>query len=395
MDKVKYLIIGGGMAGDSAVRGIRSLDPNGSICLITDEAVGPYNRPALSKGLWAGKSIEKIWRKTEKLNVELVISTRVESLDPVDKTVKTDKDEYITFEKALLATGATPRMFPFAGEMVNYFRYLKDYQDLRDLASRKDEFVIIGGGFIGSELAASLSGFGKKVNIIFPENWLNQRIFPAEVSAHLHDVFNQHGINILSGISVAGIEEKSGKKIVNIKKADGEIFDLSADGVIAGLGVIPNTILAEQSNLPTGNGITVDSTFRTAHPDIYAAGDVANFPDTYLFKNRRVEHEDHANASGVLAGKNMAGANESYAYLPYFYSDLFDIGYEAVGELDSSLEVTLDWVEPFKKGVFYYKRNGTVVGVLLWNTWGKLDQARAIISENKVSNKSELIGRIQ
>lgn len=395
MDKVKYLIIGGGMAGDSAVRGIRSLDPNGSICLITDEAVGPYNRPALSKGLWAGKSIEKIWRKTEKLNVELVISTRVESLDPVDKTVKTDKDEYITFEKALLATGATPRMFPFAGEMVNYFRYLKDYQDLRDLASRKDEFVIIGGGFIGSELAASLSGFGKKVNIIFPENWLNQRIFPAEVSAHLHDVFNQHGINILSGISVAGIEEKSGKKIVNIKRADGEILDLSADGVIAGLGVIPNTILAEQSNLPTGNGITVDSTFRTAHPDIYAAGDVANFPDTFLFKNRRVEHEDHANASGVLAGKNMAGANESYAYLPYFYSDLFDIGYEAVGELDSSLEVTLDWVEPFKKGVFYYQRNGTVVGVLLWNTWGKLDQARAIISENKVSNKSELIGRIQ
>lgn len=395
MDKVKYLIIGGGMAGDSAVRGIRSLDPNGSICLITDEAVGPYNRPALSKGLWAGKSIEKIWRKTEKLNVELVISTRVESLDPVDKTVKTDKDEYITFEKALLATGATPRMFPFAGEMVNYFRYLKDYQDLRDLASRKDEFVIIGGGFIGSELAASLSGFGKKVNIIFPENWLNQRIFPAEVSAHLHDVFNQHGINILSGISVAGIEEKSGKKIVNIKRADGEILDLSADGVIAGLGVIPNTILAEQSNLPTGNGITVDSTFRTAHPDIYAAGDVANFPDTFLFKNRRVEHEDHANASGVLAGKNMAGANESYAYLPYFYSDLFDIGYEAVGELDSSLEVTLDWVEPFKKGVFYYQRNGTVVGVLLWNTWGKLDQARSIISENKVSNKSELIGRIQ
>ncbi len=395
MDKVKYLIIGGGMAGDSAVRGIRSLDPNGSICLITDEAVGPYNRPALSKGLWAGKSIEKIWRKTEKLNVELVISTRVESLDPVDKTVKTDKDEYITFEKALLATGATPRMFPFAGEMVNYFRYLKDYQDLRDLASRKDEFVIIGGGFIGSELAASLSGFGKKVNIIFPENWLNQRIFPAEVSAHLHEVFDQHGINILSGISVAGIEEKSGKKIVNIKKADGEILDLSADGVIAGLGVIPNTILAEQSNLPTGNGITVDSTFRTAHPDIYAAGDVANFPDTFLFKNRRVEHEDHANASGFLAGKNMAGANESYAYLPYFYSDLFDIGYEAVGELDSSLEVTLDWVEPFKKGVFYYQRNGTVVGVLLWNTWGKLDQARAIISENKVSNKSELIGRIQ
>jgi len=394
MEKVKYLIVGGGMAGDSAVRGIRSLDPTGSICLITEEAVGPYNRPPLSKGLWAGKSIEKIWRKTEKLNVDLVISTRVENINPADKSVKTDKGEIITFEKALLATGATPRRFPFAGELVNYFRFYKDYEDLRELASKKDEFVIIGGGFIGSELAASLSGLGKKVSIIFPENWLNQRIFPAEVSQYLHDVFDQHGINILTGISIADIEEKSGKKVVTIKKADGELFDLSADGVIAGLGVIPNTTLAEQSNLPTGNGITVDSTFRTAHPDIYAAGDVANFPDTFLFKNRRVEHEDHANASGVLAGKNMAGANETYTHLPYFYSDLFDIGYEAVGDLDSSLEVTLDWVEPFKKGVFYYQRDAKVVGVLLWNTWGKLDQARAIIAENKGANKSDLIGRI-
>ncbi len=122
MEKVKYLIVGGGMAGDSAVRGIRSLDPTGSICLITEEAVGPYNRPPLSKGLWAGKSIEKIWRKTEKLNVDLVISTRVENINPAEKSVKTDKGEIITFEKALLATGATPRRFPFAGELVNYFR---------------------------------------------------------------------------------------------------------------------------------------------------------------------------------------------------------------------------------------------------------------------------------
>jgi NADPH-dependent 2,4-dienoyl-CoA reductase/sulfur reductase-like enzyme len=394
MEKVKYLIVGGGMAGDSAVRGIRSLDPTGSICLITEESVGPYNRPPLSKGLWAGKSIEKIWRKTEKLNVDLAISTRVENINPADKCVKTDKGEIITYEKALLATGATPRRFSFAGELVNYFRNFKDYEDLRELTSKKDEFVIIGGGFIGSELAASLSGLGKKVSIIFPENWLNQRIFPAEVSAHLHEVFDQHGINILTGISIADIEEKSGKNVVTIKKADGDILSLSADGVIAGLGVIPNTALAEKSNLPTGNGITVDSTFRTAHPDIYAAGDVANFPDTFLFKNRRVEHEDHANASGILAGKNMAGANESYAYLPYFYSDLFDIGYEAVGDLDSSLEVTLDWVEPFKKGVFYYQRDAKVVGVLLWNTWGRLDPARAIVAENKGTNKSELIGRI-
>ena len=395
MKKVNYLIVGGGMSADSAVRGIRSLDTNGSICLISEEPVGPYNRPPLSKGLWAGKSIDKIWRKTEKQNVELILSTRVEELNPSDKSARTDKGELIHFEKALLATGTTPRKFPFAGNLVNYFRYLHDYENLRELTTTRDEFVIIGGGFIGSELAASLANLGKKVSIIFPEIWLNQRIFPAEISTHLHQVFDQHGINILTGISIGGIEEKAGKKVVSVKKAEGEILELSADGVIAGLGVIPNITLAEKANLPTGNGITVDSSFRTVHPDIFASGDVANFPDSFLFKNRRVEHEDHANASGMLAGKNMAGENQSYTHLPYFYSDLFDIGYEAVGDLDSSLEVTIDWEEPFKKGVFYYQRDTKVVGVLLWNNWSKLDQARTLIAENKVIPKSDLIGRIK
>ncbi len=394
MKKYKYLIVGGGMSADSAVRGIRSIDSAGSICLVSEESVSPYNRPPLSKGLWKGKSIEKIWRRTEKQNVDLELSSRIIKVDPANKIAFTSQNEEISFDKALLATGADPRRFPFAKNLVNYYRYLSDYENLRKLTETKQDFVIIGGGFIGSELAASLADLGKKVWIIFPEQFLNQRIFIPEISSHLQDIFHQHGIEILTGISIADIEAVSDKTIVRIMKANEELAIISADGVIAGLGVIPNTTLAQEAGLPTDNGIKVDSFFRTGHADIYASGDVANYPDPILMKNRRVEHEDHANASGMLAGRNMAGADESYQYLPYFYSDLFEIGYEAVGELDSSLDVTIDWSEPYKKGVFYYRRDSIVVGILLWNLWGKLDSARAIIAEKKPLARNDLTGMI-
>jgi 3-phenylpropionate/trans-cinnamate dioxygenase ferredoxin reductase subunit len=394
MKKVKYLIIGGGMSADSAVRGIRSLDPVGSICLISNENVGPYNRPPLSKGLWKGKTIDKIWRKTEKQNIDLTLSTHATRLDPANKSVQLNTGEEITFEKALLATGATPRKFPYAENSVNYFRYLSDYENLRSLTNSKEEFVIIGGGFIGSELAASLAGLGKSVTITFPEKWLCQRIFPAEIGSYLRDVFQENGIRIISEISIEGIDTVTSKSIVHIKNGQGQISDLSTDGLIAGLGVVPNISLAQDAGLSTENGIKVDPHFRTDQADIFASGDVANYFDPILKKNRRVEHEDHANATGMLAGRNMAGSDESYVYLPYFYSDLFDIGYEAVGDLDASLEVTIDWQEPYKKGVFYYQRDSHVVGILLWNFWGQLEKARTIIAEGQELTKNELPGLI-
>lgn len=382
------------MTADSAVRGIRASDSAGSICMVSNESVEPYNRPPLSKGLWHGKSIEKIWRKTEKQNIDLLLNSSAVRLDPKLKVAETDKNETIGYEKVLLATGASPRRFPFHTGEVNYFRYLKDYEALRSLADKKDDFTIIGGGFIGSELAASLSQLGKKVKIIFPEKWMGQRIYPVEISSYLHDLFKQHDVEIMTGISVSGIEDQGEKKVVHISKPDGSPLDILADGVIAGLGVIPETKLAQEAGLAVENGIKVNEFFQTAHPDIYAAGDVANYPDSILGKNRRVEHEDHANSSGMLAGKNMTGAGLPYDYLPYFYSDLFDIGYEAVGDLDSNLDITIDWQEPYKKGTLYYQRDSKIVGALFWNLWGKLDQARVLIKEKNSFSKEELKGLI-
>ena len=164
--------------------------------------------------------------------------------------------------------------------------------------------------------------------------------------------------------------------------------------MVAGLGIVPNTELAIEAGLGVDNGITVDDMLRTTHPDIYAAGDVANFFSPLLGKRMRVEHEDNANTMGEMAGRNMAGEENTYQHQPFFYSDLFDLGYEAVGELDSTLDMIEDWTEPFNKGVVYYLREGHVRGVLLWNTWGQVDAATQLIAEKGPHNAETLMGRI-
>jgi NADPH-dependent 2,4-dienoyl-CoA reductase/sulfur reductase-like enzyme len=156
---------------------------------------------------------------------------------------------------------------------------------------------------------------------------------------------------------------------------------IRANGVVAGIGITPNVELAKAAGLEVSDGIVVDESLRTSHPDIYAAGDVANFPDPYLGSQRRVEHEDAANSMGRAAGRAMAGDDSSYHYSPMFYSDLFDLGYEAVGRLDSRLQTDVAWDEPFHKGVITYIDQGKVAGVLLWNVWDQVEQARARLGQ--------------
>jgi NADPH-dependent 2,4-dienoyl-CoA reductase/sulfur reductase-like enzyme len=155
---------------------------------------------------------------------------------------------------------------------------------------------------------------------------------------------------------------------------------LEADAVVGGLGVIPNTALAEAAGLEVDDGIVVDEYGRASgRDDVFAAGDVARFPVAALGTSMRVEHEDHANTHGKVVGANMAGANKPYDHLPLFYSDLFDLGYEAVGQVDSRLETVEDWQEPNRKGVVTYVEDGKPRGVLLWNVWDKVDDARELI----------------
>jgi NADPH-dependent 2,4-dienoyl-CoA reductase/sulfur reductase-like enzyme len=170
---------------------------------------------------------------------------------------------------------------------------------------------------------------------------------------------------------------------------------IEADHVVAGIGITPNVELAQAIGLEVDNGIHVGEDLQTSHADIYAAGDVANFANRYLGGRTRVEHEDNTNTMGKLAGYNMAGKPTPYTHLPMFYSDLFDLGYEAVGKLDSKLTMVEDWKEqPYKKGVIYYLDGSTLRGVLLWNVWDKVDAARDLIRSVTPHSAKDLIGKI-
>jgi len=395
MPNSTYLIVGGGMTADAAIHGIREGDRSGSIGVIGAEPHPPYNRPPLSKGLWKDKPLESIWRKNADPGVTFHLGRRARHLDAQNQRVTDDQGNVHTFDKLLLATGATPRRLSFGAEQIIYYRTLDDYQRLRALAEHGRRFAVIGGGFIGSEVAAALAMNGKQVVLAFPDEGIGSRMFPADLARFLNDFYRQKGVEILAGVSAVGMEGRQDKPILKIRDAQTRNEqEVMVDGVVAGIGVQPNVELAQAAGLKVENGIRVDASLRSSQPDIYAAGDVASFHNPALDQWLRVEHEDNANTMGDVAGRAMAGEAVSYDHLPSFYSDLFELGYEAVGEVDSRLETVADWKEPYREGVIYYVRGGRVRGVLLWNVWEQVDAARRLIAEPGPFEAADLKGRL-
>lgn len=390
MPRFSYLIVGGGMTADAAARAMRGVDATASVGVISAEPDPPYNRPPLSKALWKGEAEATIWRNTEAAGVTLHLGRRVVSVDPKSKQVTDDRGTTYGFDRLLLATGGAPRTLGLQDQDVIYFRTLADYRRLRALAEQPLRFLVVGGGFIGSEVAAALRMQGRTVTMLVPEAGLGARVFPADLSRFLVDYYREKGVEMRVGEGLTSLDRKSGNAVAQTTTGQGII----ADVVVAGLGILPGVELAEQAGLRVENGIVVDEHCRTSHPAIFAAGDVASFHNPALDARLRVEHEDNANTMGRVAGENMAGQATPYDHLPFFYSDLFELGYEAVGDLDARQETFADWKEPFREGVVYYLKGGRVRGVLLWNTWGQVEAARALIAQPGPFQASNLKGRI-
>jgi NADPH-dependent 2,4-dienoyl-CoA reductase/sulfur reductase-like enzyme len=392
MQHYSYLIVGGGMTAAAAAKGIREVDPHGgTIGLIGAEPHPPYQRPPLSKGLWKGKPLSKTAIDIQSLSVELILGRTVQSLDAEHQQVTDDQGDMYSFDTLLLATGGVPRRLADSSPNVIYYRTLADFHQLHALAERGQRFAVIGGGFIGSEIAAALTINNKNVTMLFPGSGIGAAAYGPDLSHFLNDYYRQHGVTVLSNTKVIAVEQHGEQLQV---RTDGN-HELIVDGVVAGLGIVPNTTLAQAAGLAVDDGIVVDRWLRTSHPTIYAAGDVARFYNPLLERQLRVEHEDNANTMGRQAGRNMAGQTEPYDHLPSFYSDLFDLGYEAVGDLDARLELFADWKEPFREGVIYYLKDGRVRGVLLWNVWNQVDAARELIAAPGPLTHDALRGRLR
>jgi 3-phenylpropionate/trans-cinnamate dioxygenase ferredoxin reductase subunit len=393
-----YIIIGAGLAGASAVEGIRQIDQRGSILLLGAETDLPYDRPPLSKQLWTGgKTVAEIvlhdeaFYRTNAVDVRLGVEAT--HIDPAAHTIRDSQDNAYQYERLLLATGGTPRRLNIPGGDLNgitYYRTLHDYRELHAAAVEGKSVLVVGGGFIGSEMAASLRTNKLAVTMIFPSPWLVSRVFPESLGRYLTEQYRAKGVEVLAGDVPVSIQ-RDGDQYVTRTRVGREV---RTDLVVAGIGIAPNIALAQSARLATGDGVIVNEFLQTSAPDIYASGDIAHFPEAG-FGPRRLEHWDNAVSQGKHAGRNMAGAREPFTYIPFFFSDMFEFGYEAVGDIDSRLTTFADWQEENKTGVIYYLDGERLRGAMMCNVWGKVDAARALIQKAQPVSAASLRGAIQ
>ncbi|MBI4551921.1 MAG: FAD-dependent oxidoreductase [Candidatus Latescibacteria bacterium] len=336
MPSTTYLLIGGGLASSQAAKFIRKHDPNGAITLASAEPYVPYDRPPLSKEFLRGqKPREDLFFDPEPFfrenRVDLVLGTAVQGLDPSQKTATLANGETIAFEKALIATGGRPVHLKLPGgdlPGVHYLRTLDDSAAIASEASPGKRAVLIGAGFIGMEVAASLTQQGVRVTVVEVAPHIWARFADATLAGFFQDYCAQQGIVFLTNEMVT--EMRGDGHVSSVVTKSG--IALPCDFVCIGVGIVPNVELAQQAGLAVNNGIVVNEYLQTSHPDIYAAGDVANYLDPVFRKRRRVEHWGHAEYCGQIAGMNMAGAQNTYDLLTYVWSDIFDLHLEFAGD---------------------------------------------------------------
>jgi 3-phenylpropionate/trans-cinnamate dioxygenase ferredoxin reductase subunit len=373
MQDYKYVIIGGGLAGGRACDGIRKVDSEGRIVLVADEPHRPYQRPPLSKGYLTGKQgLGKVYLKKEAhysdSQVEILSGVRASQVDPALHSVTLADGRVLKYEKLLLATGGRARRLSIPGnDLASVFtlRRIEDTNAIRDAAARGGRVLVLGGSFIGAEVAASLAQLGLDVTMVFPGSRLLERVVPEELSAFLHAKYEDNGIRILTGtkpIRLVGSEAVEQAELDN-----GEA--LPVDLVVMGVGIELNTELARSAGLELDDrgAVVVNGALQTSDPDIYAAGDIASWPSFTFGKRLRVEHWDVARGQGLRAGRNMAGEEKAYTTLPYFFSDLFDFSFEAWGDLTAWNQTVLRGSLETGSFAYTYFDQAKMVGVLAVN----------------------------
>jgi 3-phenylpropionate/trans-cinnamate dioxygenase ferredoxin reductase subunit len=397
---VDYLLIGGGLASANCARWLREEGADGEVLLVGREPDPPYNRPECSKGYLQGKEAreEAFFRPNEwwaEQNIELLTRTSVTGLDLESRTAKLSNKEEIEFDKALIATGANVRRLNVDGcelEQIHYLRTLGNSDAIRTGVEDAEEVVLIGGSYIGCEVAASLTLVGNHCTIVMQEEATFERGFGARMGRFFQELLESHGVTVHGGDELERFEG-DGRVAKVITRAG---LDLSADAVVIGAGVTPDIQLAQRAGLEIGErgGVHCSSRLETSVPGVYAAGDICEY-DSVVHGGApvRIEHWDVAFNHGKTAALNMLGRDIPHEEVPYFYSVLADWGeLEYVGPAyDWNEEILLGSLED---GAFtnWYLKDGVVKGALTVGRSDDLDQARRLLAGGKTLDEAERRG---
>ena len=358
------VIIGAGHAAGQAAASLRQAKFEGPITIIGDEAHVPYQRPPLSKQYLAGTQLaDKVYLRAEKFyadkDIQLMLDTRATQIDPSTKTINLDNGETIAYEKLLISTGSRPRKLSIEGSDlsgIHYLRTMDDVDGIRADVKPGANLVIVGGGYIGLEVAAVGIELGMNVHVLEMEERILQRVTTPEMSAYYHKLHTDRGVHIHTQTGVTGF---SGNGSVEKVLCGDESFD--ADIVIVGIGIIPNTEIAEEAGIHCENGIVVDDHCRTSDPDIYAAGDCTNHPNPLMNKRLRLESVPNAMDQARVSTANMLGDDKVYAAIPWFWSDQYDLKLQMVGfSADGDSQVLRGDMDTHQFAIFYLK-DGKVV----------------------------------
>jgi NADPH-dependent 2,4-dienoyl-CoA reductase/sulfur reductase-like enzyme len=381
-----YVIIGASLAGAKAAQTLRDEGFDGAVVLIGTEDEYPYERPPLSKGYLLGKDArESIFPLADTWYAEHGVDLRrgvtATSIDRAGHRVSLAGGESVRYDRLLITTGASPRRLDIPGADLDGVRYLRtvgDSERLRDALRGGGQVVTAGAGWIGLETAAAAREYGCEVRVLEPESGVLLRALGPELGKVFEDLHRSHGVTFRFGEGLSELTG-SGGTVTGAVTSSGE--ELPGSTVIIAVGVVPNVGLAADAGLEVDNGIVVDEALRTSDPDIFAAGDVANAFNSLLGRRVRVEHWGNALAGGPLAARSMMGQHVSYDWVPYFFSDQYDLGMEVAGLPDpgSYDEVIYRGDPESLEFIAFWLSDGAVIAGMNVNIWDVNDDIQALI----------------
>jgi 3-phenylpropionate/trans-cinnamate dioxygenase ferredoxin reductase subunit len=386
-----FVITGAGLAGAKAAEALRGRGFDGRVVLLGDEPHRPYERPPLSKDYLAGKSEREqmfvhpaAWY--DEHDVDLRVGNPVIAVDRVLHRVTLADGDQVGYDKLLLATGSRPRRLPVPGAEapgVHYLRRIEESERIRDTLTAASRVVVVGGGWIGLEVAAAARQAGVEVALLEAGDLPLLGVLGPEAAQVFADLHRDHGVDLRCGAQVSAITTGASGEATGVRLADGTT--IGADAVIVGIGIRPNTRLAADAGLEVGDGILVDETLTTSDPDVCAVGDVASAAHPVLGGHIRVEHWANALNQPAVAAATMLGERASYDRLPYFFSDQYDLGMEYTGYVTPGgydLVVFRGDVKA-REFVAFWCRDGRVLAGMNVNVWDVTERIEALIRSGR------------